>query len=494
MAAGRGDRPALRYEGDTLTYHDVSRLVARAGHALLELGVRMEDRVALLLPDSPEFVATFLGAIRIGAVPVTLSTYLTSDDYAAMLDDCRARVLVAHADVMPRVRWIRGARRHLRQLVVVDTDRDDEVPFDEITRSQPDELEPEATAADDMAFWQYSSGTTARPKAVVHLHGDAATPADLHGRHIVGMTADDRVLSVAKLFFSYGLGNSLLIPFRYGASSILIPGRPEPRLVLETIARERPTVLYSVPTSYAALLADTATPDLSSVRRCISAGEALPAPIFERWKSRFGLEILDGIGSTEIGYIAISNFAGRARAGSSGQVIPGYEARVQRADSERADVGEIGDLLVRGPSTAAFYWGRRDATKHAFRGEWVFTGDRYSVDADGYFSNHGRSDDLLRVSGHWVSPLEVEAVLLRHAAVRECAVVGRSDDDGLLKPCAFVVCAPGAVAGDALADELKTFVKDALAPYKYPRWIEFVAELPKTSTGKIQRFKLRQSD
>jgi len=494
-AAGRGDRPALRYEGATLSYRDVSRLVARAGAALRSLGVEMEDRVALLLPDSPEFVATFLGAIRIGAVPVTLSTYLTSEDYAELLSDCRARVLVAHASVMPRVAPIRRGLPHLRHVVIAGGDHGEDAGFDELTRAQPDELAPEATTADDMAFWQYSSGTTGRPKAVVHLHGRAVTPAELHGTHVVAMRADDRVLSVAKLFFSYGLGSSLLIPFRHGASSILLPGRPDARLLFETIARERPTILYSVPTGYAALLAvpEGERNDLSSLRRCISAGEALPALLFERWHSRFGLEILDGIGSTEIGYICISNFPGRARLGTSGQVIPGYEARVRRADGEPAAVDEVGDLLVRGPSTAAFYWRRRAATKHAFRGEWVFTGDRYSVDADSYYTNHGRSDDLLRVSGQWVSPLEVESVLLRHAAVRECAVVARADGDGLIKPCAFVVCADGASAAPALADELKAFVKDALAPYKYPRWIEFLAELPKTSTGKIQRFKLRQT-
>jgi benzoate-CoA ligase family protein len=495
LDAGRGDRPALRYEGATLSYRDVSRLVARAGNALRTLGVEIEDRVALLLPDSPEFVATFLGAIRIGAVPVTISTHLTSEDYAELLADCRARVLVVHASVMPRVAPIRRGLPQLRRVVIAGGDYGDDVGFDELTGAQPYELPPEATTADDMAFWQYSSGTTGRPKAVVHLHGPSVAPADLHGTLVVGMRADDRVLSVAKLFFSYGLGASLLIPFRHGASSILIPGRPEPRLVFETIARERPTLLYSVPTAYAALLAlpESERHDVSSLRRCISAGESLPAPIFERWRARFGLEILDGIGSTEIGYIAISNFPGRVRPGTSGQVIPGYEARVQRADGEPAALDEVGDLLVRGPSTAAFYWRRRAATKQTFRGEWVFTGDRYSVDADGYYTNHGRSDDLLRVSGHWVSPLEVESVLLRHAAVRECAVVARADGDGLIKPCAYVVCAEGATAAAALEDELKAFVKDSLAPYKYPRWVEFIPELPKTSTGKVQRFKLRQA-
>jgi benzoate-CoA ligase family protein len=495
LAAGRGDRPALRHQGTTLSYRDVARRVAHVGHGLRSLGVEMEDRVALLLPDSPEFIATFLGAVRIGAVPVTLSTYLTTEDYAEVLADCRARVLVSHADVMPRVAPIRGGLRHLRHVVIAGGHDGEDVGLDVLTRSRPDELAPEATTPDDMAFWQYSSGTTGRPKAVVHLHGPAATPADLHGTHVVEMRPDDRVFSVAKLFFSYGLGNSLLIPFKKGASVVLVPQRPDARLVFETIARERPTILYSVPTSYAALLAasDDARPDVSSLRRCISAGEALPAPLFERWRERFGLEILDGIGSTEIGYIAISNTAGRARPGTSGRVIRGYEARVQRADGEPAAVGEVGDLAVRGPSTAAYYWGRQAATKHAFRGEWVFTGDRYSVDADGYFTNHGRSDDLLRVSGHWVSPLEVESALLRHAAVRECAVVARADGDGLIKPCAYVVCADARSAAPALADELKAFVKGTLAPYKYPRWVEFVPELPKTSTGKIQRFKLRSA-
>jgi len=308
------------------------------------------------------------------------------------------------------------------------------------------------------------------------------------------MCADDRVLSVAKLFFSYGLGASLLIPFRHGASAILMPGRPEPRAVFETIARERPTLLYSVPTSYAALLAlpESERHDVSSLRRCISAGESLPAPLFERWRARFGLEILDGIGSTEIGYIAISNFPGRARPGTSGQVIPGYGARVQRSDGEPAAIDEVGDLLVRGhrPRRSTGAVTPRRSTPFARVGL-----HRRSVlgRADGYHTNHGRSDDLLRVSGHWVSPLEVESVLLRHPAVRECAVVARADGDGLIKPCAFVVCADGATAAPALAAELKALVKDALAPYKYPRWVEFVPELPKTSTGKIQRFKLRQT-
>jgi benzoate-CoA ligase family protein len=305
------------------------------------------------------------------------------------------------------------------------------------------------------------------------------------------MRADDRVLSVAKLFFSYGLNNSLVIPFHHGATALLFPERPEPRAIFAEIAAERPTVFYGVPSAYAAMLAVEERVDVSSVRAFVSAGEALPRAIFERWRARFGAEILDGIGSTEIGYIAISNHPGRVRPGTSGTVIAGYEAMAVDERGAPVGTGDVGDLLVRGPSTALCYWNKREATKRTFRGEWVFTGDRYSLDEEGYFTYRGRADDLLKVGGIWVSPLEVEGTLLEHRSVIECAVVGRHDADGLVKPAAFVVVRGGR-GNEALAAELRAFVKDRLAPYKYPRWIEFVPELPKTSTGKLQRFKLRE--
>ena len=436
-----------------------------------------------------------MGAIKIGAVPVTLSTLLTRRDYSYLLADSRARALIVHEALLPQIEPLRAELRRLRAVVVAGAAGPSAVSLAEVTAAASDRLDAEPTDPDDMCFWQYSSGTTGAPRAVVHLQASAITPADLHGRHVVGVTPDDRVFSVAKLFFSYGLNNSLIIPFRHGATSVLLPGRPEPRAVYETITRERPTVFYGVPTVYAALLAmpeDGVAYDFASLRVCVSAGEALPKPLFERWKARFGLEILDGIGSTEIGYIAISNFPGRVRPGTSGQVIPGYEARVVDGEGLPVRRGEVGDLTVRGPSTALAYWNKRAATKRTFRGEWIFSGDRYSVDADGYHTFHGRGDDLLKVGGIWVSPIEVESALLEHAAVLECAVVGRVDGEGLVKPSAYVVLKEGA-AGSELADELRAFVKDRLAPYKYPRWIEFVTELPKTSTGKIQRFKLRQS-
>jgi 4-hydroxybenzoate-CoA ligase/benzoate-CoA ligase len=493
LAAGRAQRPAIRAEGRTLSYADLAGAVNRAGNALRVLDLEPEQRVALVLPDSAEFVATFLGAVKIGAVPVTLSTLLTTSDYAHLLADSRARVVVIHAELLPLIAPIRSELPHLRHVIVAGDAPPETLALATLMAEASEDLEPEVTSPDGMCFWQYSSGTTGAPKAVVHLHRDAIAPADLHGRHVAGITSDDRVFSIAKLFFSYGLNNSLVIPLRHGATAVLMAGRPEPSAVFETIAAERPTVFYGVPTAYAALLAAAergAASDLSSLRICISAGEALPRPLFERWRARFGLEIIDGIGSTEIGYIAISNARGRVRPGTSGQVIPGYEARIVDADGGTVRPGEVGDLMVRGPSTALCYWNNREATKRTFRGEWVFTGDRYAVSDDGYYTHHGRSDDLLKVGGIWVSPLEVETALLEHGSVLECAVVGREDAEGLTKPSAYVVAKDG-TAGDGLADELRAFVKDRLAPYKYPRWIEFVPELPKTSTGKIQRFKLR---
>ena len=469
-------RPALRFDGTTLSYDDVARLTARAANGLRALGVGEHDRVALVLGDSPAFVASFLGALRIGAIPVTLSTFLGADEYVYLFADSGARVAIADGSA--------SAPLPITPL-----------PFDALIAGQADRVEAHPTRAGDAAFIQYSSGTTGRPKGVVHLHRNGVQPALLHGRFVSEITADDRVFSVPRLFFSFGLNNSLLVPLFHGACAILEPVRPDAQRALEVIARERPTLFYNVPAGYAAILAaaEAGTPaDLSSVRRCISAGEALPAPILERWNERFGLEILDGIGSTEIGHICISNFPGHVRPGSSGTVIPGYEARVACADGSDAAPGEVGDLLVRGPSTAREYWHKPDATAQTFRDGWVFTGDRYARSSDGYFTHHGRSDDMLRVSGMWVSPLEVEGALLRHPSVRECAVVARPQEDGLARPVAFVVAEPTAKP-DELRAQLDEIARTALAGYKRPHHIELVADLPRTSTGKIQRFRLRGS-
>jgi len=417
--------------------------------------VRSGDRVALVLRDSPQFIAAFLGAVKIGAIPVPLSTLARPDELDFMLRDSGALLTVTEADT-------------------------------DLFAMRPGRVEAAPTREHDMCFWQYSSGTTGAPKAVIHLHRRALFPAEGHGRQVARIGPDDRVYSTAKLFFSYGLNNSMVVPLAAGASVVLDPERFAPERVWRLIATERPTVLYAVPTAYAALLAaaEGGTPaDTASLRACISAGEALPAPLAERWHSRFGLWILDGIGSTEIGYIAISNTDDDVTPGSSGRVIPGYDARVVGPDGRDA---KEGTLWVRGGSTAVGYHDRSEATAAAFRDSWVVTGDRYRV-ADGRYYNLGRDDDMLRVGAQWVSPLEVESVLLSHPDVVECAVVGRADADGLLKVCAYVV-----LRDATPPSELEDLCAEQLARHKRPRWIEPVGELPKTATGKIQRFRLRE--
>ena len=417
--------------------------------------MRSGDRVALVLRDSPQFIAAFLGAVKIGAIPVPLSTLARPDELDFMLRDSGAVLTVTEADT-------------------------------DLFAMRPGRVEAAPTREHDMCFWQYSSGTTGAPKAVIHLHRRALFPAEGHGRQVARIGPDDRVYSTAKLFFSYGLNNSMVVPLAAGASVVLDPERFAPERVWRLIATERPTVLYAVPTAYAALLAaaEGGMPaDTASLRACISAGEALPAPLAERWHSRFGLWILDGIGSTEIGYIAISNTDDDVTPGSSGRVIPGYDARVVGPDGRDATEGT---LWVRGGSTAVGYHDRPEATAAAFRDSWVVTGDRYRV-ADGRYYNLGRDDDMLRVGAQWVSPLEVESVLLSHPDVVECAVVGRADADGLLKVCAYVV-----LRDATPPSELEGLCAERLARHKRPRWIEPVGELPKTATGKIQRFRLRE--
>ena len=488
LEAGRGARPALRYRGRTLTYADVAAEANRVGNALRTLGVDLEQRVAIALPDSPEFVAVFLGAIKIGAVALPLNTLLSPSEYAYQLADSGAKVLIADTAVYARIAEVRRELHRLRHVIVVG-DGDGALSYEGVVRAASAELSPADTTKDDMCFWQYSSGTTGAPKAAVHLHHDLYLTARLYGEHVLGLTAHDRTFSMSKLFFSYGLSNSLALPFTAGACAVLVPERADPPLAFATIASERPTILFGVPTAYAAMLAaaDAGDADLASVRVCISAGEALPAPIFARWRERFGLEILDGIGSTEVGYIFISNTPGAARAGTSGRVLPGYEAKIVDVDDG------VGDLWVKGDSTMAQYWRQHEPTKRALQGEWIVTGDRYSVDADGFFTYAGRSDDMLRVGAQWVSPIEVEGVLLDHPGVLECAVVGRADEDGLTRPVAFVV-PKGASAGTReLAESLDALARDRLAAHKRPRWIEFRAGLPKTATGKIQRFRLRSA-
>ncbi len=496
IAEGRGEKVALIAGDRRLTYRQVQDLANRVGNALLGLGVEMEQRVLILCLDGPEWVATFWGAMKIGAVPVPVNTLMKPADYAYFLNDSRARVLVVSDVLWPEVEKVRAELEFLRHVVVVGKATGGGIPFGEWVAESSPKLEPAETSKDDVAFWLYSSGSTGFPKGAVHLHHDIRYTTDLYACPILGIAEHDVTFSAAKLFFAYGLGNNLTFPFRVGATAVLYPGRPTPEAMFETIHTCRPTIFYGVPTLYAAMLQVPDAEkkwDLSSVRLCVSAGEALPAELLKRWKDRFGTDILDGIGSTEVLHIFISNRRGDIKPGSSGKIVPGYEAKLVDEAGVAVPVGEVGNLLIKGESTAACYWNKHERTKQTMLGEWIMTGDKYTQDADGYFYYCGRSDDMLKVSGIWVSPFEVESTLIGHPAVLEAAVVGQEDTDKLVKPKAYVVLKAGHTASPALEADLKTFVKDKIAPYKYPRWIEFVPELPKTATGKIQRFKLRAS-
>jgi benzoate-CoA ligase len=492
---GRAGRLAILHDGHRLTYGDVAARANRAGHALHRLGVRMEQRVLLVLPDGLEFVAAFWGAVKIGAVAVPTNTLLTSHDYAHMLNDSRAEVAIVGEAFAPAIEAIRSRLPSLRHLVVVGAAGAGQLAWSELVAAEPAELEPARTTKDDVAFWLYTSGTTGTPKAAVHLHHDMVVCCEAFGRHVLEIGPEDRTFSVAKLFFAYGLGNALYFPFHVAASTVLYPGRPEPARVFEIIARERPTLFFAVPTAFAALLhaADAEAPsDLSSVRLCLSAGEPLPKALYERWLAKFGLEIVDGIGSTEMCHTFIANRRGNVRPGSTGTLVPGYDAKIVDDEGRDVPAGEIGNLLVKGDSACAGYWNQHERSVQTIQGEWVRTGDKYRRDADGCFWYAGRTDDMIKAGGMWVSPVEVEGALAEHPAVLEAGVVGAPDREELVKPLAFVVLARGHAPGPALEDELKAFVKARLAPYKYPRRIVFVGELPKTATGKIQRYRLRE--
>lgn len=497
VEAGRGEKIAIYDAGDgsAHTYNDVLELTNRTGNALKELGVRMEERVMLLLPDSPELVCSFFGAIKIGAVPIPTNTLLKSHGYEYMLNDSRARVLVVSEPLLEQIEPIRDQLRYLRQIVVVGQARDDHLSYRELVEASSPELAPEMMSQDDACFWLYSSGTTAFPKGAVHLQHDMMVSADLYARPILDICENDRTYSVAKLFFAYGLGNGLYFPFRVGATTILYPGKPDAERFYEIIQEYRPSIFFSVPTGYAAMLAIEDAEqrfDTRSLRLCVSAGEALPPALFERWKDRFGVEILDGIGSTEIVHIFISNRPGRVKPGSTGEIVPGYEARVVNDEGQDVPTGEIGDLLIKGDSICAYYWNKHEQTKDTLQGHWIRTGDKYLQDEDGYLWYQGRCDDMLKVGGSWVSPIEIENVLVEHPAVLESAVVGVADKENLIKPKAFVMLKEGYQGSDDLTDELQRFAKEKIGVYKFPRWIEFVTELPKTATGKTQRYKLRE--
>jgi len=501
IVAGRGAKTAIYYEGETYSYGEIAELANRVGNGLLDLGVDIEQRVALLLLDSPQFAATFFGAIKAGIVPIPLNTMLRHDDYIYMLNDSRAKVLVIHAALWQQLQRILPQLRSLRHVVVVGLEQSGEAEtsmlhdFGKWTQRTSSQLVAAETSKDDSAFWLYSSGSTGFPKGCIHLQHDMSYCSEAFGKHILEIREDDITFSASKLFFAYGLGNSLYYPFSVGASSLYYPGRSTAEAIFTLIDSHHPTLFFAAPTLYASMLALPDAEkryDFSSVRLCISAGEGLPADIFQRFEERFHIPILDGIGCTEMLQTFISNRADDIRPGSSGKPVPGYEARIVDEQVQDVPVGAMGSLLVRGDSAAACYWNKHEKSKQVFQGEWIATGDKYYQDEEGYFWYCGRADDMLKVSGQWVSPFEVEAALIAHPAVLEAAVVGAIDQHELVKPRAFVVLQSGYEASEWLADELKAFVKARLVPHKYPRWIEFVPELPKTATGKIRRFVLRE--
>ncbi|MBM2811033.1 MAG: benzoate-CoA ligase family [Chloroflexi bacterium] len=500
---GRGDRVAIYFGDEAITYRELQQRSNRAGNMLRARGTEIENRVVLLIADRPQFVETFLGTMKLGAVPVPINVISTPSEIAYFLDDSRAKAIVVDAAFAATVAGIAAERRYLKHVFVVGDEAIRPTStvayhsYDAEVAAASDKLETEPTSKDDQCYWLYSSGTTGQPKGVVHCHRDQVHCAGRWLEQVWQPMAEDITYSASKLAFSYGLGNSLWMPLMSCTAMVLVPDASSPQVVASTLKRYRPTTFYSVPTLYNMILrqqeAGTIDLDTSSLRMCVSAGEMLPAAIYQRWCDAFGIEILDGIGSTEDGNIYIQNMPGRVRAGSSGEIVDGYAVRILDENGQSVPDGETGELFLNSESMAWSYWRKRDRSRDTFRGDWMKTGDRYRRDPDGYYYYIGRADDVFKTGAQWVSPVEVEGVLLRHPAVAEVAIVGCDDTDGLTKPKAYVVLKPGNTGDDALVVALQDHSKAELAPdyYKYPRWIDFVTEIPKTATGKIQRYKLR---
>jgi benzoate-CoA ligase len=500
LVAGRGERIAFIDDANRYTYRELAERINRCANAWRQLGMRMEDRVVLLLHDGIDFPVAFLGAIKAGVVPIPCNTLLTAAEYEYLLADSRARAVVLSAPLLAVVAPLKARLPQLEHLIVsgnsdaqLSAERRAPLRFEDWIGLESNEARAAATTADDVCFWLYSSGSTGSPKGAVHLHSDLIHTAELYARPILGIGQNDVVFSAAKLFFAYGLGNALTFPLAVGATALLMAERPTPAAVFKRLTEHAPTIFYGVPTLYAALLATVDFPARGSLAltRCVSAGEALPADLGKRWHERTGVDILDGLGSTELLHIFLSNRQGEVRYGTTGKPVPGYALRIIDEAGNEAAPGQIGELQVSGPTSSPFYWNNRARSLATFLGPWTKSGDKYTVDRDGYYTYCGRSDDMLKVGGVYVSPFEVEAALATHGAVLEAAVVGHADEFELIKPKAFVVLKPGLTGTSALAVELQEHVKARLAPFKYPRWIEFAAELPKTATGKIQRFRLR---
>ncbi|MFI0398965.1 MAG: benzoate-CoA ligase family protein [Thiolinea sp.] len=493
----RAAKTAYIDDQGSLTYGELADHIQRMASALLNAGVRREERVLLLVHDCNDWPVGFLGAMYAGIVPVAVNTLLTANDYHYMLSNSRATAAIVSEALRPTLEAALAKGDHDIKTVFVSRAKGDlpagMLHLEQAIQADEPLAKPATTSADDPGFWLYSSGSTGNPKGTVHTQANPYWTAELYGKRILGITEDDICFSAAKLFFAYGLGNGLSFPLSVGATVVLMPDRPIPDAVFKRWVDHKPTIFFGAPTGFAGMLAAPNLPskDQVALRLASSAGEALPADIGERFTQHFGVEIIDGIGSTEMLHIFLSNQPGKVRYGTTGWPVPGYEIELRGEDGLPVPDGETGDLYIQGPSAALMYWNNRPKTRETFQGAWTKSGDKYVRNADGTYTYSGRSDDMLKVSGIYVSPFEVEATLVQHPAVLEAAVIGKQDADGLTKTKAFVILKEGV---EVSADELKAFVKDKLAPYKYPRFIEFVKELPKTATGKIQRFKLRQQE
>ena len=504
LEEGRATKTCLYFEDRSWTYAETARLASKAGNLLRKCGLKMEERVLFVLPDCPEFVAAWFGAARIGAVITMVNPLLPTSDYEYYLDYTRAPVAIVHELSLNAFAAATERSQYLKTVLMVgrkDVDRPSGNPrvswinFTEASEGEKDECTPADTHRDDIAIWLFTSGSTGHPKGAVHLQHDLPLNTELFAKATMGVREDDITVSVPKLFFGYATGTNLLFPFAVGGATALFSERATPEKMFEIIKRYRPTILTTVPTMINAMLnVDDAVPDdLASVRFCYSAGEALPVELYERWMSRFGVQICDGIGSAEMFHIYITNRPDEVKPGSLGRIVEGYEASIVDGDGNQLPTGEMGTLKIKGDTAALCYWNAHEKSKETFAGDWCTTGDQFHVDANGYYWYHGRTDDMLKVGGIFVAPAEIENCLLQHPAVIECAVIGQESAEGLVKPKAFVVLREGYEAADNTANDLKEFVKSQLAVYKYPRWIQFVSSLPKNDRGKIDRRSLKNT-
>ncbi|MFD2924582.1 benzoate-CoA ligase family protein [Halobacillus naozhouensis] len=495
---GNQNKIAIACGEDELTYQQLSHQMNQFGNALLDIGLEIENRILLSLPDSPEFVVSFFGSVKIGAVPIPVNTNLQPHDYEYFLNHSRAKVFVVYEELWEELKAYKDRFPFLKHVIIVSDKGSsiEELNFHTFIAKASHQLdESYPTTSEDSAFWLYSSGSTGTPKGVIHRQRSMESAYYNYAVNILNIQSDDIAFSASKLYFAYGLGNGMYFPFGSGATAILLKDKPTPEKVFETIEEKKPTIFFGVPTLYGAMINYVEKigriPDLSSVRVCVSAGEALPASYVKKWRELFNVDILDGIGSTEALHIFLSNQSGQVQPGSTGKIVPGYNAKIVNEDGQTLCANEVGDLVIKGDSIASGYWCNLTENYHKFKGEWMYTGDKYYQDDDGYFWYCGRSDDMLKVGGIWVSPIEIESTLLQHEDVLEVAVVGETNTANLVHPKAYVILKELEKASGELAESLKLYVKDQLAPYKYPREIEFIEELPKTATGKIQRFKLK---